>query len=120
MLKKLRVESIRQIGQLNSEEWHEMMAAMCSASVALGSRNKLRLLVTTLFTDGTWSSGGPRRAQDVSVDEASNTRSGRQTDHSATTEAMERASEQECSNEKPTSTDLVVSTDSAPSVKIRV
>jgi hypothetical protein len=115
VLKDLRIESMNQLGQLDPEEWHEMMAAMRSGSVALGSRNKLRLRVATLFTDSTVSSGDHRRAQDVSIDEASNARLGRQSDQSATsTKAPELVSEQESTeSDEETSTSLSVSGDSA-------
>ena len=43
-LKELRLESAAHIGRLDLEERYEMMAAMRGAGVALGDRNKLRLL----------------------------------------------------------------------------
>ena len=45
VLKELRVESTGHLGRLNLEEWSEMMAGMRNGGVALGNRNKLRLLV---------------------------------------------------------------------------
>ena len=45
VLSELRVESTGHLGRLDLEEWSEMMAGMRSGGVALGNRNKLRLLV---------------------------------------------------------------------------
>ena len=45
VLNELRVESTGHLGRLDLEEWSEMMAGMRSGGVALGNRNKLRLLV---------------------------------------------------------------------------
>jgi hypothetical protein len=44
VLEKLRLESAAHLGRLDQEERTEMMAAMRGAGVALGDRNKLRLL----------------------------------------------------------------------------
>ena len=55
VLNKLRVESTGHLGRLDLEEWSEMMVAMRSGGVALGSRNKLRLLVATRSASaGAW------------------------------------------------------------------
>jgi hypothetical protein len=65
VLNELRVESTGHLGRLNLEEWSEMMAEMRSGGVALGNRNKLRLLVAaqssrshTGLTEGAVLSGG--------------------------------------------------------------
>ena len=50
VLNELRVESTGHLGRLDLEEWSEMMAEMRSGGVALGSRNKLRLLVAAQST----------------------------------------------------------------------
>ena len=44
VLEKLRLESAAHLGRLDQEERTEMMAVMRGAGVALGDRNKLRLL----------------------------------------------------------------------------
>ena len=44
VLNELRVESTGHLGRLDLEEWSEMMTEMRIGGVALGSRNKLRLL----------------------------------------------------------------------------
>ena len=65
VLNELRVESTGHLGRLDPEEWSEMMAGMRNGGVALGNRNKLRLLVAaqssrshTGLTDGVVLSGG--------------------------------------------------------------
>ena len=63
VLNELRVESTGHLGRLDLEEWSEMMTEMRKGGVALGSRNKLRLLVATSSTGAGASSAGPRRAQ---------------------------------------------------------
>ena len=63
VLNELRIESTSHLGRLDLEEWSEMMTEMRRGGVALGSRNKLRLLVATSSTGAGTSSVGPRRAQ---------------------------------------------------------
>ena len=75
VLNKLRVESTGHLGRLDLEEWSEMMVAMRSGGVALGSRNKLRLLVATRSASaGAWQiswADGPRRVQELQAEESS-------------------------------------------------
>ena len=51
VLEELRLESVAHLGRLDQEEWIEMMAEMRGAGVALGDRNKLRLLTADLQRD---------------------------------------------------------------------
>ena len=119
VLNELRVESTGHLGRLDLEEWSEMMAEMRSGGVALGTRNKLRILIAAQssrsHTGRAALSGGWRRAQIGSGDEESSLRSGRQTGDSTSTE--KQASEQELSS-KSTSTIFGVSGDSAPPVPV--
>ena len=76
-----------------------MMAEMRSGGVALGSRNKLRLLVVEKSTAVDASFVGSRRAQaDESSTSSSSSRTGRQDDSTST--ATKQAREQESTNEK--------------------
>ena len=112
VLNELRVESTGHLGRLDLEEWSEMMAEMRSGGVALGSRNKLRLLVVARSVSaGAWPTwaDGPRRVQELQAEESSS-RTGRQDD---STSASKQASAQESTNE-PTGTIFGVSGDSAP------
>jgi hypothetical protein len=107
VLNELRVESTGHLRRLDLEEWSEMMAEMRSGGVALGTRNKLRLLVAVASSrshteSATLFSGGQRRVQTGSGD---------------TESTAKRASEQEPNN-KPTSTVFGVSGDSAPHVPV--
>jgi hypothetical protein len=114
VLKELRLESTGHIGRLDPEEWSEMMAEMRSDGVALGSRNKLRLLVAGRSASAcTWPAwaDGPRRVQELQAEESSS-RTGRQGD---STSAAKQASGQESTN-KTTDTIFGVSGDSAPRV----
>jgi hypothetical protein len=75
MLNELRLESAAHIGRLDEEERSEMMTAMRRAGVALGDRNKLRLLGTgSMDRVGSLppvpAGRGPRRAQDARVEES--------------------------------------------------
>jgi hypothetical protein len=102
VLNELRVESTGHLGRLDLEEWSEMMAEMRSGGVALGSRNKLRLLVAAQssrsHTGGHVPSGGRRRVQAGSGDEESSSRAvGRPSD---STSATKQASEQESTNKQ--------------------
>ena len=113
VLTELRVESIGHLGRLDLEEWSEMMAGMRIGGVALGSRNKLRLLVAARSASAgarqtSWVDG-PRRVQELQAEESSS-RTGRQGD---STSAAEQASQQESTNE-PTGTVFGVSGDGAP------
>ena len=114
VLNELRVESTGHLGRLDLEEWSEMMTGMRSGGVALGSRNKLRLLVAAQssrsHTGSAAPSGGRRRDQAESGDEASSSRAGRPGDFPS---AATQATEQESTN-KATSTVFGVSGDSAP------
>ena len=115
VLNELRVESTGHLGRLDLEEWSEMMAEMRSGGVALGSRNKLRLLVAgrTSASACAWPAwaDGPRRVQERQAEESSS-RTGRQGD---STSAAKQASGQESTN-KTTDTIFGVSGDSAPRV----
>ncbi len=109
LLTELRDESTGHLGQLDQEEWSEMMAEMRSGGVALGSRNKLHLLVAEKSTAVGASSVGSRRAQ---ADESSS-RTGRQDDSTST--ATKQAREQESTN-KSEGAVFGVSSHSAPHV----
>jgi len=119
VLNELRVESTGHLGRLDLEEWSEMMTEMRGGGVALGTRNKLRLLVaaesSNSHTGSATLSGGRRRVQTESADEESSSRSGRQAGES--TSAAKQASEQEPSKES-TGTVFGVSGDSAPHVPV--
>jgi hypothetical protein len=113
VLNELRVESTGHLGRLDHEEWPEMMAEMREGGVALGSRNKLRLLVAEKSPALRASCVGSRRAQ---ADESSS-RTGRQDDSTST--ATKQAREQESTN-KSEGTTFGVSGDSAPHISLRV
>ena len=120
VLNELRVESTGHLGRLDLEEWSEMMTEMRGAGgVALGTRNKLRLLVaaesSNSHTGSATLSGGRRRVQTESANEESSSRSGRHAGDS--TSAAKQASEQEPSKES-TGTVFGVSGDSAPHVPV--
>jgi len=72
ILQELRVESAAHLGRLDFEEMIELMTTMRGAGVALGDRNKLRLLAT----DSRWGSSsafgsqGVRRVQQSGQDES--------------------------------------------------
>ena len=112
VLNELRLESTGHLGRLDHEEWSEMIAEMRSGGVALGSRNKLRLLVAEKSTAVGASFVGSRRAQ---ADESSS-RTGRPDDSTST--ATKQAREQESTN-KSEGTVFGVSGDSAPHVPLR-
>ena len=118
VLNELRVESTGHLGRLDTEEWSEMMTGMRSGGVALGSRNKLRLLIAAQssrsHTGGAAPSGGRRRDQAESGDEASSSRAGRPGDSPS---AATQATEQE-STKKATGTVFGVSGDSAPRISV--
>ena len=113
VLNELRVESTGHLGRLDLEEWSEMRMEMRIGGVALGSRNKLRLLVAARSASaGAWQTSwvdGPRRVQELQAEESSS-RTGRQGD---STSAAEQASQQESTNE-PTGTIFGISGDGAP------
>jgi hypothetical protein len=111
VLNELRLESTGHLGRLDVEEWSEMMAEMRSGGVALGSRNRLRLLVAEKSTAVGASFVGSRRVQ---AGESSSTR--RQDDSTST--ATKQAREQESTNAKE-GTIFGVSGDSAPHVPLR-
>jgi hypothetical protein len=102
VLNELRVESTSHLGRLDLEEWSEMMTEMRIGGVALGSRNKLRLLVAARSASaGAWQTpwvDGPRRVQELQAEKSS---------------AAEQASQQESTNE-PAGTGFGVSGDGAP------
>jgi hypothetical protein len=112
VLNELRLESTSHLGRLDVEEWSEMMEEMRGGGVALGSRNKLRLLVVEKSPAVSALSVGSRRAQ---ADESSS-RTGRQDDSTST--ATKQAREQESTN-KSEGTVFGVSGDSAPHVPLR-
>jgi hypothetical protein len=112
VLNELRLESTGHLGRLDQEEWSEMMAEMRGDGVALGSRNRLRLLVAKKPTEVGALSVGSRRVQ---TDESSS-RTGRQ-DYSTST-ATKQAREQESTNKRE-GTVFGVSGDSAPHVPLR-
>ena len=120
LLSELRVQSIGHLGRLDQEEWSEMMAGMRGGGVALGSRNKLRLLVAAESSGSHVGSaallGGRRRVQTGLGDEESSSRSGRQGGDS-TSAAKLQESEQEPSKES-TCTIFGVSGDSAPPISV--
>jgi hypothetical protein len=73
LLQELRLESAVHLGRLDVEERSEMMMAMRGAGVALGDRNKLRLLAAEWRRDGakplpSLGSQRMRRAQQVRQD----------------------------------------------------
>jgi acyl transferase domain-containing protein len=111
-LKELRLESTAHIRRLNLEERYEMMVAMRGAGVALGSRNKLRLLASGSTESAVPLHGqGSRRIQaedSGGIDQQSEIRR-----DSATTQARERASEQGSGTEQERNRILGVSGDSA-------
>jgi hypothetical protein len=79
VLEELRLESIEHLGRLDEEERSEMVAAMRRAGVALGDRNKLRLLA--LEWGRAWSvqlsaRQGPRRVQENSAQPTSSQATG--------------------------------------------
>ena len=91
-LKELRLESAAHLGRLDLEERAEMMAAMRNAGIALGSRNKLRLLATdsesaVLLPE----ERDPRRTQ---AEESDTNRQADVRRDSAITQARQRASEE--------------------------
>jgi hypothetical protein len=114
VLSELRVESTGHLGRLDLEEWSEMMTKMRIGGVALGSRNKLRLLVAARSASaGAWQTSwvdGPRRVQELQAEESSS-RTGRHGD--STSAGAEQASQQESMNE-PAGTIFGVSGDGAP------
>ena len=113
VLNELRVESTGHLGRLDQEEWSEMMAEMRGGGVALGSRNRLRLLlVAKKPTEVGASSVESRRVQ---TDE-SGSKTGRQDDSTST--ATKQAREQESTNEKEGRV-FGVSGDSAQHVPLR-
>jgi hypothetical protein len=71
VLIELRLESTGHLGRLDHDEWSEMMAEMRSGGVALGCRNRLRLLVAETSTAIGASSIGSRRLQAEMADESS-------------------------------------------------
>jgi hypothetical protein len=112
VLNELRVESTGHLSRLDQDEWSEMMAQMRSGGVALGTRNKLRLLVAAVSSrrqslEGSLF-GERRRAQIGSGDEELSSRAGRQGDSIS---ATKQESEQESTN-KQDSTVFGVSGDS--------
>ena len=114
VLNELRLESTGHLGRLDVEEWSEMMAEMRSGGVALGSRNKLRLLVAEKSTAVGASSVGSRRVQ---ADESSS-RTWRQDDSTST--ATKQAREQESTNKKEDKIFGVSGDSSAPHVPLCV
>jgi hypothetical protein len=104
VLNELRVESTGHLGRLDVEEWSEMMAEMRRGGVALGSRNKLRLLIVTRMNGAGASSGGLAACSGFRQDESSSRT--RQQDDSTSTRNQE-------STNKPEGTMFGVSSDSA-------
>jgi hypothetical protein len=113
VLSELKIDSTGHLGRLDLEEWSEMMTEMRIGGVALGSRNKLRLLVAARSASaGAWQTSwvdGSRRVQELQVEESSS-RTGQEGD---STSAAEQASQQEATNE-PTAKIFGVSGDGAP------
>ena len=72
ILQELRVESAAHLGRLGFEEMIELMTTMRGAGVALGDRNKLRLLATDSRrgSSSAFGSQGVRRAQQGGQDES--------------------------------------------------
>ena len=109
-LKELRLESAAHLGRLDLEERAEMMAAMRNTGIALGSRNKLRLLATdsesaVLLPE----ERDPRRTQ---TEESDTNRQADVRRDSATTQARERASEQASDTQQENNRVLGISGDS--------
>ena len=109
-LKELRLESAAHLGRLDLEERAEMMAAMRNTGIALGSRNKLRLLATdsesaVLLPE----ERDPRRTQ---AEESDTNRQADVRRDSATTQARERAREQASGTQQENNRVLGVSGDS--------
>jgi hypothetical protein len=113
VLAELRIESVGHLGRLDLEERSELMATMRGAGVALGDRNKLRLLAsgpeTAMMSPG---HEGSRRTQ---AEEPEITRQADFRRDSTTTQARERASEQGDGTKQESSRILGVSGDSASS-----
>jgi hypothetical protein len=112
-LTELRLESAAHHGRLDLEEWVEMMAAMRGAGVALGDRNKLRLLATgsesaMLVLRGVEQAPRRTQAEESDIDRQADVRR-----DSATMQARERASEQSGGAEQESNRVLGVSGDSA-------
>jgi hypothetical protein len=67
-LKTMKLESALHLGRLDHEEWSEMMTGMRMSGVALGDRNKLRLLTEVEWEPRRWTPSvggqGAPRAQD--------------------------------------------------------
>ena len=119
-LKELRLESAAHLGRLDLEERYEMMAAMRGAGVALGDRNKLRLLASQQSSARAVLSDYEHE-QDFRRTQAEESNIDRQADvrpDSATTQlqARERASEQAGGAEQGSNRILGVSGDSAASI----
>jgi hypothetical protein len=114
VLNELRLESTGHLGRLHQEEWSEMMMEMHGEGVALGSRNRLCLLVDAQSTAVRASSVGSRRVQ---ADESSS-RTGRQDDPTST--ATKHAHEQKSTNKKEDKIFGVSGDSSAPHVPLCV
>jgi hypothetical protein len=114
-LKELRLESAAHLGRLDLEERYEMQAAMRGAGVALGDRNKLRLLTSQQSSKRAVLSD---HQQDFRRTQAEESNIDRQAESdvrpdSATTQARERASEQAGGADQGSNRILGVSGDSA-------
>ena len=108
-LKELRLESTAHLGRLDLEERVEMMAAMRGAGVALGSRNKLRLLA--IGSESAVLLRGERDPRRTQAEESDTNRQADVRRESATT-ARERASEQASDTQQENNRVLGVSGDS--------
>ena len=117
-LKELRLESAAHLGRLDLEERYEMMAAMRGAGVALGDRNKLRLLASQQSSERAVLSDHEQDFRRTQAEESNIDRQADVRPDSATTQlqARERASEQAGGAEQGSNRILGVSGDSAASI----
>jgi hypothetical protein len=92
--KVLRLESTAHLGRLDLEERYEVMAAMRGAGVALGDRNKLRLLASQQFSERAVLSDHEQDFRRMQAEESNIDRQADVRLDSATMQARERASEQ--------------------------
>ena len=112
-LKELRLESAAHLGRLDLEERYEMMAAMRGTGVALGDRNKLRLLASQQSSERAVLSDHEQDFRRTLAEESNIDRQADVRPDSATTQARERASEQAGGADQGSNRILGVSGDSA-------
>ena len=115
-LKELRLESAAHLGRLDLAERSEMMAALRGAGVALGDRNKLRLLASQQSSERAVLLDHEQDFRRTQAEESNIDRQANVRPDSATTQARERASEQAGGAEQGSNRILGVSGDSAASI----